>query len=377
MRKTRLYAPGPTEVPPTALLAMARPVIHHRTPQFEAILAEVAEGLRYLFQTENPVITLASVSTGAMDAAVCNFLSPGDTAICIRGGKFGQRWSQICRAYGVKTVDIDPEWGTAVDPSEVEAALKAHPETKAVYATLVETSTAVLTDIEALGRVVEPTDAILVVDAVSALGAVELRTDQWKVDVVAAGSQKAVMLPPGLGFVSVSEKAWALSEKATLPRYYLDLGKARKSMQKNSTPFTAPVSLIIGLRETLAMIREEGLEAIFARHERLAEACRAGITAMGLELFSKAPAPNLTAAVVPEGVDGGALVKTLRDEYGLTIAGGQEHLKGKIFRISHMGYADEIDVLTALGAVELVLSRLGHRFTPGSGVGAAEKVLAS
>jgi len=374
MRKIRLYAPGPTEVPPQALLAMAQPILHHRTPQFQAILAEVAEGLGYLFQTKSPVITLAGVSTAAMEASVSNFLSPGDTAICIRGGKFGERWAEICTAYGVKSVNIDPEWGSAASPEDLEKALKANPDAKAVYATLVETSTGVLSDIEAFGRIVAKTDAILVVDAVSSIGAVELLTDTWNVDVVAAGSQKAVMLPPGLGFASVSDKAWALTKSARCPRYYLDLAKAHKSMEKNSTPFTAPVSLIIGLRETLAMVREEGMEALLARHRKLAEACRAGVEAMGLTVFSKAPAPNLTAVSVPDGIDGDKFVKTLRDEYSLTIAGGQAQLKGKIFRISHMGYADQIDVLTVLGAVELVLSKMGYKGS--GGASAAAKVLA-
>jgi aspartate aminotransferase-like enzyme len=375
MRKNYLLTPGPTPLPPGVSEAMARPIIHHRTPQFQAILKEAGEGLKYIFQTKNDCFILASSGTGAMEAAIANFLSPGDTAICIQGGKFGERWTQICKAYGINAEVLDVQWGQAVDPKEVQNRLKANPAIKAVYVTLCETSTGVVNDIEALGKVVKDTGAILVVDAISGLGAIDLQTDTWRCDVVVSGSQKGLMLPPGLGFVSVSSKAWKLAECAKCPKYYLSLKAARKAWDKTDTPFTPAITLIIALNEALKMIKQDGLEAIFSRHKKMAEATRQAALALGLELFAPAAASDaVTAVKVPSGVDGAKLVKTMRDTYGVTIAGGQADLKGKIFRIAHMGYIEEFDVIAGISCLEKVLSQMGHSFELGAGVKAAESV---
>lgn len=376
MLKQRLLAPGPTTIPEKVLSSMAEPIIHHRTPQFRQILAEVQEGLKYIFQTQNDVLLLASSGTGAMEASISNLLSPGDKALVIRGGKFGERFAEIATAYKIETEIIDVEWGEAVDPAQVEAKLSADKDKsiKAVYATLCETSTGVAHDIQALGRIVSQYPAVLVVDAISGLGAMELKPDDWGVDVVVAGSQKGLMIPPGLAMISLSCKAWELVEKSRSPRYYFDLRAYRKSLTKTDTPYTPAASLIIGLSNALRMIKEEGLENILKRHRRLAEATRAAVKAMGLNLFSAQPAEALTAVEVPEGIDGQAVVKILRDKYGLTIAGGQGKLKGKIFRIAHLGYVDILDCLQGISALELVLYELGYKFNLGAGVSAAEQV---
>lgn len=375
MRKNYLLTPGPTPLPPAVSEAMARPIIHHRTPQFQAILKEAGEGLKYIFQTKNDCFVLASSGTGAMEAAVVNFLSPGDTAICIQGGKFGERWTEICKSYGVNTEVVDVRWGEAVDPKEVQNRLKENPAIKAVYATLCETSTGVVNDIEALGKVVKDTGAILVVDAISGLGAINLATDSWFCDVVVSGSQKGLMLPPGLGFVSVSAKAWKSAESAKCAKYYLSLKAAKKAWDKTDTPFTPAITLIIALNEVLKMLKQDGLEVIFARHKKMAEATRQAALALGLELFAPGASSDVVTAVkVPAGVDGEKLVKTMRDTYGVTIAGGQSELKGKVFRIAHMGYIEEFDIITGISCLEKVLSQMGYKFQLGAGVKAAEAV---
>jgi len=363
-------------VPSEVLLAQAAPVMHHRTPQFAEIAKECFEGLKKVFLTESPVLIFASSGTGAMESAVVNLLSPGDKTIVIRSGKFGERWGELCEAYGVGFTPIDVEWGKAVKPADVAAALKKTPGAKAVFATHCETSTGVLHPVKELAAVTAGTDAVLVVDAVSSLGGVPLRTDEWGVDVVVTGSQKAIMLPPGLAFASISEKAKKLSESAKCPRYYFDWRPALKSYAKNDFAWTPAVNMMFGLRESLKMLLEEGMENVFARHARLATAVRAAVAALGLELFAEAPADVVTAVKVPEGIDGGALVKKLRDEQGITIAGGQGHVKGKIFRIATMGFADTYDVPVVIAGLEVVLSQLGYSFKVGSGVGAAVKTLA-
>lgn len=375
MRKNYLLTPGPTPLPPEVSEAMARPIIHHRTPQFQAILKEATLGLKYVFQTSNDVFILASSGTGAMEAAVINFLSPGDTALTVQGGKFGERWTEICKAYNIIPEIIDVEWGKAVDPSEIEKRLKANPKIKAVFTTLCETSTGALFDIEAIGRVIKDKEAILVVDAISGLGAIDLRIDAWFCDVVVSGSQKGLMLPPGLGFISVSTKAWKLSETSKCPKYYLDLKKAKKALDKTDTPFTPAISLIIGLNEALKMIKQDGIENVFLRHKKMADATRAAVCALGLELFAPAAASDVVTAVcLPQGVDGEKLVKTMRDNYGVTIAGGQAELKGKVFRIAHMGYIEEFDMIVGISCLEKVLAQMGYKFNLGAGVKAAEEV---
>ncbi|MFQ5881805.1 MAG: pyridoxal-phosphate-dependent aminotransferase family protein [Candidatus Methylomirabilales bacterium] len=375
MKKTHLFAPGPTPVPPEILLAMAHPVLHHRAPEFEIVLAEVRDGLKYLFQTTEEVLLFSASGTGGMEAAVVNTLSPGDKALVIRGGKFGERWGEICHAYGIEFLPIDIPYGKAVDPGLIAAALQKNPEIAAVFSTHSETSTGVLHNIQAIAEVVRKTPALLVVDAITSLGVVDLSMDAWGVDVVVAGSQKALMLPPGLTLVGVSQKAWAAVEKSRLPKYYFDFAAERKNLLKNQSHFTPAISLIMGLRETLRMIRGEELYNIFSRHARLAAAMRAGATALGLELFAERPSPAVTAIKVPEGIEGGAIVKTLRVKHGMTIAGGQGSLKGKIFRLATLGYADPSDVVVALSALELTLSDLGYPIKLGEGIQAAQEVL--
>ena len=377
MLKRYLLAPGPTQVPPEVLLAMARPMVHHRAPEFAVMFAELREDLKWLFQTRNDVLTLVASGTGAMEGAVSNFLSPGDKALYVNGGKFGERWGKLCKAFGVDGIEIKVEWGESVDPQAVADALKKDPAIKAVYIQASETSTGVAHDTRAIAEIVRSREeTILVVDAITALGVFDLKTDAWGVDVLVAGSQKAMMLPPGLAFASVSEKAWRLADKAKNTAFYFNFKKERDAQQKNQTAYTAGVSLMIGLQEVLRMLKAEGLGNVFARHARMAHAMREGMKAAGLALFPKqSPSDALTVVSTPAGVDGQAVYKNLREQYGITAAGGQDHLKGKIFRISHMGYMDTFDVIQALAATEMVLKGLGHPVKLGSGVGKAEGLL--
>jgi aspartate aminotransferase-like enzyme len=377
MLKRYLLAPGPTQVPPEVLLAMAQPILHHRAPEFAAMFGELREDLRWLFQTRSEVLTLVSSGTGAMEGAVSNFLSPGDKALYVNGGKFGERWGKLCKAFGVTGIEIKVEWGEAVDPQAVVDALQKDPAIKAVYVQASETSTGVAHDTRALAEIVRSREeTILVVDAITALGVFDLKTDEWGIDVLVGGSQKALMLPPGLAFVSISDKAWRLADKAKNAAFYFNFKKEREAQQKNQTAYTAGVSLMIGLKEVMKMLKAEGLGNIFARHARLAHAMREGMKAAGLSLFPKqSPSDALTVVSAPAGVDGQAIYKNLREQYGITAAGGQDHLKGKIFRISHMGYMDTFDVIQALAATEMVLRGLGYPVKLGSGVGKAEELL--
>ncbi|MFA6130130.1 MAG: alanine--glyoxylate aminotransferase family protein [Candidatus Omnitrophota bacterium] len=375
MRKNYLLTPGPTPLPPEVCQALGKPIIHHRTPQFQAILKEATEGLKYVFQTQSEVFILTSSGTGAMEAAVANLLSAQDTAITVESGKFGERWTELCTSYGVKAEVIKVEWGKAVDPKEIEKRLQANPNIKAVFTTLCETSTGVVSDIEAIGKVVAKFKAVLVVDAISGLGAIDLKTDAWGVDVCVSGSQKGFMLPPGLAFISVSKKAWELISVSKSPRYYFDLTVAKKAIQKTDTPFTPAISLVIALVEVLRMMKQDGLENIFNRHKIMASATKAAMKALGLELFAPdASSDVVTAVKVPAGIEGEKLVKTMRDVYGVTIAGGQAELKGKIFRFAHMGFIEEFDIIAGISCLEKVLKESGYVFKLGAGVSAAEEV---
>jgi len=375
MRKTYLLTPGPTPLPPQVCEALGRPIIHHRTPQFQAVLKEATEGLKYIFQTKNDVFILASSGTGAMETAVVNLLSPGDCALIAEGGKFGERWTELCKAYGIKAEVMKVSWGQAPSPKEIEAKIK-QVKPRVVFTTLCETSTAAAADINAIGEVVKNSDAVLVVDAISGLGAIDLQTDNWSVDVVVSGSQKGLMLPPGLAFLSVSAKAWNVVNQSKCPKYYFDLRAAKKALDKTDTPFTPAVSLVVALNEALKMMKQDGLENIFARHKKMADATRAAMKALGLELFTAPDAISdaVTAAKVPQGIDGEKLVKTMRDTYGVTIAGGQSELKGKVFRIAHMGYIEEFDVIVGISCLEKVLKQMGYKFEMGVGVKAAQEV---
>lgn len=377
MLKRYLLAPGPTPVPPEVLLAMAKPIIHHRAPEFAQLFGEVRQDLKWLFQTENDVLILASSGTGGMEGSVANFLSPGDKALVVNGGKFGERWGKLCKTFGVQVTEIKVEWGQAVDPQLVADALKKDPSIKAVYIQASETSTGVAHDTRAIAEVVRNCDeTILVVDAITALGVFDIKTDAWGLDVVVTGSQKALMLPPGLAFVSVSEKAWRLADKAKNGAFYFDFKKERDSQAKNQTAYTPAVSMILGLQEVLKMLKAAGLDTVFGRQAQMAHAMREGAKAAGLSLLAKdSPSNAVTAILAPAGVDGQAIYKNLRVQYGITAAGGQDHLKGKIFRVSHMGYLDRFDVIMTLAAIEMVLKGLGHPVKLGSGVAKAQELL--
>jgi serine---pyruvate transaminase len=375
MWKSRLFTPGPTPVPDEILLEMAKPLIHHRTPQFRKILAECFSGLKELFQTKEDVMILTSSGTGAMEASVSNLLSAGEKCLVVEGGKFGERFREIAAAYGAGVTTLPVEWGKSATPAEIEAALKKEPNIKVVFTTLCETSTGTHTDVKGIGEIIRRRpDTLLVVDGISSLGAVECRTDEWGVDVMISASQKAFMLPPGLAFISLSQKAWAKSAKTKTPRYYFDLSAYQKAVAKEDTPYTPALTLIIGLAGVLKMLQAEGIENVWKRHRLLAEATRQAVKALGLQLLAENPSNAVTAVRVPNEIDAEALTKALRDSSGITFAGGQGKLKGKIFRIAHLGWVDRYEILQAIAALELQLSKMGYALQPGTGVGAAEKV---
>jgi len=377
MKKYYLMAPGPTPIPPEVLQALSQPIIHHRTPEYEAIFAEVRAGLKLLYQTKEEIIPFAASGTGALEAAVVNTLSPGDKAIVVQAGKFGERWTGICKAYGVQTVLLEAPYGETVPADKIADALKKDGAIKAVFATHSETSTGVLHDIESYAQAVRKTAAILVVDAVSSLGVADLPMDAWGVDVVVAGSQKGLMLPPGLALVAAGPKAWELVKTSKLPKFYFSMVAERKSVEKNQANFTPAVNIIVGLKVALDILKREGLPNVFKRHDRLARATRAGVEALGLTLFSKAkPSPAITAVVAPKGIDGEKVLSAFGKSHNITIAGGQGEMQGKIFRLGHMGYVGDFDVIVAISALELVLTELGVPVDLGAGVRAAEKVFA-
>ncbi|NWF51544.1 MAG: alanine--glyoxylate aminotransferase family protein [Nitrospirae bacterium] len=379
MLKRYLLAPGPTPVPPEVLLAMSAPIIHHRSPDFLPVLDAAKKGLQWLYQTKNDVLILCSSGTGGMVGAVNNFFNQGDKVIVINGGKFGERWTKICQSYGLKVDEITVEWGYAVKPEIIEEKLKKDKEIKGVFVQASETSTGVYHDIKTLASIVKKyEDTLFIVDAISALVAHDLRTDEWEIDIMVGGSQKGLMLPPGLAFVSVSEKAWKRAEKSRLPKFYFNFKKERENLAKNQTNFTSPVTLIIGLNESLKILQKEGLENVFKRHERLSRATRESVMSLGLELYSKdTPSNAVTAIMTPPGVDGQAVYKNLRERYGITAAGGQDRARGKIFRIAHLGFIDRFDVITAIAAIEMVLKGMGQPIKLGTGVAVAEELLIS
>jgi len=376
-KKYLLFAPGPSPIPPNVLLAMAEPIIHHRAPAYIKVLEEVREGLKYVFQTKNEVLIFAASGTGAMEGAVTNTLCAGDKVLVVQGGKFGERWANICKAYGVHAKIIHVEWGKAVDPELIKKALEVEPSLRAVLIQASETSTGVMHPVREIAEIVKKHDnTILIVDAITGLGVFDLPADKWGLDVLVGGSQKAMMLPPGLAFAALTDKAWGFVEKATLPRFYFDFKRELKNIKENQSAWTPAVTLVVGLREVLRMIREEGLENVFARTDRIARATREAMKALGLALFAPdSPSNAVTAIVAPPGVDGQKVVKVLREKHNITIAGGQDQAKGKIFRIAHFGYMDTYDIVTAVAAVELTLKELGYDVKLGSGVKAALEVL--
>jgi aspartate aminotransferase-like enzyme len=377
MEKKYLFSPGPTMLPPEVLLKMAEPIMHHREPEFEKIYAEIREGMKYLFQTKNEVLIFTSSGTGAMEGAVSNLLSRGDKAIVVRGGKFGERWGEICKAYGIEFIPIDVEWGKAVDPKEIKKLLESDPSIRAVYTQASETSTGVRHPVQAIADLVKKyEDKVIVVDAITGIGVFNIPTDAWGLDAVISGSQKALMLPPGLSFATLSDKAWKLVEKSTLPKYYFDFKKELKNTKKNQSSYTPAISLYVGLRETLRMIRSEGLEAVFHRHEKLAEATRRAVKALGLELYAPdSPSDAVTAVKIPGGIDGEKLKDLFFEKFGITVAEGQDRAKGKIIRIAHLGYYERLDMVMVISALEMLLKEMGYSFELGVGVKAAEEIL--
>jgi aspartate aminotransferase-like enzyme len=374
--KQYLMTAGPTPVPPAVSQAMAAPMLYHRAPAFDELYERVLGRLPGVFRTSNDVLAFASSGSGAMESAVANLVRPGDKVLACAAGKFGERWIQLCEAYGADLVRYEPGWGERLDPAEVDKLLAG--DVKVAFATLSETSTGIVHDIQAIAEVAAKHDVILAVDAVSGLGAAELRQDEWGVDVVVAGSQKALMCPPGLAFASVSQKALDYAERDhphPPGRYYFDWGRTAKSQRKGASPFTPAVSLFLGLDVALGMIEAEGLDDVMARHRLLARATRAGAAAMGLELFGDPDERStvVTAIELPEEIDGGKVPGALR-RLGITANGGQDHLKGRILRIAHCGYFGAFDILTSLSGLEMVLHQLGREVDHGAGAGAAQRV---
>ena len=366
MNKTKqniLLTPGPTPVPPEVLEVMSRPIFHHRTPQFKAVLKQLFDGLKYAFQTKQDVYTLCASGTGGMEASIVNFFSPGDHVIAVNSGKFGERWVKLAQAFGLKVDTITVEWGKAVDPNEIKKLLEAPAgkDIKGVFTTLCETSTAVLTDIKAIAQITKNHQALLVVDAISALGGEDCKMDEWGIDVVITGSQKALMIPPGLAFIAASQKAWNQAKESKFSKFYLDLKKYQKSFLEEDVPFTPAITLVLAQVEALRQFKEDGYDKVIARTKKLAEATRKAAQIMGLKVYAKDPSNVLTAIELPSSVDGSKLVKLMRDELGVTLAGGQDQLKGKIVRIAHMGYIRAKDLAVGFEVFGDALARQGYQ----------------
>ncbi|MFN0117828.1 MAG: pyridoxal-phosphate-dependent aminotransferase family protein [Elusimicrobiota bacterium] len=376
MKKYYLLTPGPTPVPARVAAKSSEPILHHRTKEFGDVFSSVQEGMKYVLKTKQDVIMISGSGTAAMDAAVANLTSAGDPVLVGSIGSFGERWIGICNAFGLKTHIIREEWGTPLSPHKVEEALKKNPEIKVVFVQHTDTSTGTVNDIKALGQVVSKTNAILVVDSVSGLAGEELHFDDWKCDVVVGGSQKGLMTAPGIAMATLSDKAWELNKSAKSPRFYSDFKTIRASIKDNETPWTPPVTLFASLSEALKMIKEETIEGVWARHLRLQKIAQAGIAAMGFPFLSSRPCSVLTAAKLPEGFDGNLLIKKMLQDQGVSIAGGQDHLKGKIFRLAHMGYMDEFDMMVGLTALEKTLTQMGYKLPkPAAGIEAAKAAM--
>jgi aspartate aminotransferase-like enzyme len=375
--KRYLFTPGPTPVPPEVLAALAEPVVHHRSADYRALFGECLERLRSVFRTSSDALLFTCSGTGAMESAVANLCSPGDRVVVVTAGAFGERWRQLTTAYGCEVEAVEYEWGDTPSPDDLASRLDELGGAKAVFITHSETSTGVVADVRALAAAAKPSGALVVVDGVSSLGAVPLETEAWGIDVVASGSQKALMTPPGLGFVSVSPEAWGALGSS--PRFYFDWERTRSGQEKRDSVFTPAVSLVRGLNVALGLLLEEGIESAFDRHLRLGRACREGAKAMGLELFSpdEDRSAVVTAILTPEGVDAVELVSALRQRYGVTVAGGHGKLKDKMFRIGHIGYYDVFDIATALGAVELALTDAGAEIERGAAVTRALEAFAA
>jgi serine---pyruvate transaminase len=373
MRKTRIFTPGPTPLMPEAQLAMARPIIHHRTQEFKELFLETRRLLQQIFRTENEMLILTASGTGAMEAAVCNLFSAEDQTLAVVAGKFGERWVELCQSFHVPCVTLIKEYGEAATAEEIAEALRRHPETKGLLIQACETSTATSHDLEAIGNLVreEFPEVTIVVDAITGVGCQPLEADQWGLDVVISGSQKAFALPPGLAFMSLSSRALRRISSAASPRYYFNLAKELKNQQAGQTAWTPNVSLVVALNAVCKEILCQGLDKVVAEAELMARCTRQGLLALDFRLLSSSPSSAATAAFPPEGISASELSKRLEQRFGLKVAGGQGELKGKIIRIAHLGYFDTLDVFCALSAIELCLMEMGQPVEPGSGVKAA------
>jgi len=373
--KDRLLTPGPTPIPEEVSSIATQPLIHHRSPEFSTVFMKVVEGLKYIFQTDQDVFVLLSSGTGAMEQALVNILSPGDKIITINAGKFGARWGQIGSSFGVEVKDIVLNWGENYTKEQLADELEENPDTSAVFATLNETSTGTIYDIKGYADIISQTNAVLVVDGISGVGAMPCPMDEWNIDVLIAASQKFFMTPPGLAYISFSPKAWSLVEKSGLPKYYFDAKKAKASMGKKTTPFTPGISLLMQQQKALELIIKKGLNELYTHHRILGDSVRAGVKAAGLEFLSKNPGNILTAVKIPPGIDGNKFVKTMQQKYHVYVSGAQEPHKGKFFRIAHLGYVDGFDILTVLCAMEMAFSDLGYNIKSGTSVAAAQNIL--
>jgi aspartate aminotransferase-like enzyme len=378
MKKTYLLTPGPTPIPESVSAIFARPIIHHRTATFEKLFEDVRQGLKFLYQTRQEVLMLAASGTGAMEAAVANLFKRGDKVITLNAGKFGARWTKIAKTYGLAAIELTCEPGDSIPASQVEAAVKANPDARGILFQASETSTGVTLPTQEICKIARASNMLSVCDAITACGVFDLPMDDWGIDALITGSQKALMIPPGLAMIALSDRAWQANESADLPRFYFDLAREKKAHLKNQTAWTPAISLIQGLQESLRLIREEGLHNMFKRHELLAKATRNGVQALGFELLAKkSPSPAITAVRVPAGIDGKALVKLMRDKLGVTLVGGQDELEGKIVRLSHFGYVDRFDIVIGISALELGLHELGHPVEFGKAVGAVLQTFAT
>jgi aspartate aminotransferase-like enzyme len=375
--KQYLFTPGPAPVPPEVLLEMARPVIHHRTHEFSAVLDSARERLKPLFGTRQEIILLASSGTGAMEAAVTNLLAPGNHAIFVNGGKFGERWGKLIAAHGSIAHEVRVEWGRSVQPERIEDTLRQNPTARAVFVQASETSTGALHPIGEIGEVTRRRGAMLVVDGITSVGVFEQKMDEWGVDALVTGSQKALMLPPGLAMIALSERALACAQENRTPRYYFDLLRELKAQRdEHTTAYTPAVALVFGLNKALELIHAETLPRVFARQFLMGQATRAIAPALGLKILPDNPAPGVTALLTPESIDSGKVVRYMRDQLNVSIQGGQDQMKGRLIRIGHMGYLTPFDMLIAVGALELALRKNGHDFEPGAGVAAVQKSIA-
>jgi serine---pyruvate transaminase len=379
MRKNYIMTPGPVPISEDVLIEHGRPLMHHRSPEFSKIFTEVTDKLKKFMQTNNNVFILTSSGTGSLEAAVTNAFSVGDKVLVVNVGNFGERFKKISEKFGLEVLALDYEWGTAANPADVKKMLDENPDIKGVMIQHSETSTGILNDIEKVGNIVKGYPAILIVDAISGIGASELITDEWHLDIVCGGSQKALSAPTGIAFISVSQKAWPLIEKSNIPEFYFDLIAAKKYAEKTppQTPWTPGISIIVAMNKALDLFFEEGREKVCNRHRVLALATQRACEKLGLELLVKdkgSRGVSVTSIIVPQGIDGKILTKTMRVKYGVTIAGGQGKLTGLIFRIGHLGYVGIFDVLIAISALEYALKEQKWNFELGTGIAELEKV---